>query len=80
MKIQASFVKDGRWWVAWRDDVPGALTQGATLKEARENLADAVRMIREPVDLSKLPRLPGSISTMCTPVLEAAERSEESHG
>lgn len=56
MKIQASFVKDGKWWVAWTDDVPGALTQGATLKEARENLADAVRMIREPVDLSKLPK------------------------
>jgi predicted RNase H-like HicB family nuclease len=56
MKIQASFVKDGKWWVAWTDDVPGALTQGATLKEARENLADAVRMIREPVDLSRLPK------------------------
>jgi predicted RNase H-like HicB family nuclease len=56
MKIQASFVKDGKWWVAWSDDIPGALTQGATLKEARENLADAVRMIREPIDLSKLPK------------------------
>ena len=55
-KIQANFVKDGKWWVGWTDDVPGALTQGATLKEARENLADAVRMIREPVDLSKLPK------------------------
>jgi hypothetical protein len=31
MKIQASFVKDGKWWVAWTDDVPCALTQGATL-------------------------------------------------
>ena len=59
MKIQASFVKNGKWWVAWSDDVPGALTQGATLKEARENLADAVRMIREPVDLSKLPQEQG---------------------
>jgi predicted RNase H-like HicB family nuclease len=56
MKIQASFVKHGKWWVAWTDDVPGALTQGATSKEARENLADAVRMIREPVNLSKLPK------------------------
>ena len=56
MKIQANFVKDGRWWVGWSDDVPGALTQGATLEEARENLADAVRMIREPVDLSQLPK------------------------
>ena len=56
MKIQASFVQDGKWWVGWTDDVPGALTQGATLEEARENLIDAVRMIWEPVDLSKLPR------------------------
>jgi predicted RNase H-like HicB family nuclease len=54
MKIQASFVQDGKWWVAWTDDIPGALTQGATLEEAPENLIDAVRMIREPVDLSKL--------------------------
>ena len=38
--------------VGWTDDVPGALTQGATLEEARENLIDAVRMIRESVDLS----------------------------
>jgi predicted RNase H-like HicB family nuclease len=56
MKIKASFVKDGKWWVGWTDDVPGALTQGATLEEARENLVDAVRMIQKPVDLSKLPK------------------------
>jgi hypothetical protein len=49
MKIQASFVRDGKWWVAWSDDVAGALTQGATLKEARENLAGDSR-----ADLSKL--------------------------
>ena len=56
MKIQASFVQDGNWWVAWTDDVPGALTQGSTLEEARENLIDAVRVMREPVDLAKLPK------------------------
>jgi predicted RNase H-like HicB family nuclease len=56
MKIQASFVQDGKRWVGWTDDVPGALTQGATLKEARENLIDAVRTMRDPVDLSKLPK------------------------
>lgn len=54
MKIQASFVKDGKWWVAWTDDVPEALTQGATLEDARKNLIDAVSMLQEPVDLSKL--------------------------
>jgi predicted RNase H-like HicB family nuclease len=56
MKIQASFVQDGKWWVGWTGDVPGALTLGVNLEEARENLIDAVRMIREPVDLAKLPK------------------------
>jgi predicted RNase H-like HicB family nuclease len=56
LKIRAKFVKDGKWWVAWTDDVPGALTQGETLEKARENLVDAVRMVQEPLDLSKLPK------------------------
>jgi len=56
MKIKATFVQDGDWWVAWTDDVPGALTQGATLEEARENLIDAVRHIQQPVDLTQLPK------------------------
>ena len=56
MKIKATFVQDGQWWVGWTDDVPGALTQGATLDEARENLIDAVRHIQEPVDLTRLPK------------------------
>jgi predicted RNase H-like HicB family nuclease len=56
MKIRATFVKDGKWWVAWTEDVPGALTQGVTLEEARENLIDAIHMIQEPVDLTQLPK------------------------
>ena len=56
MKIRANFVKQGKWWVAWTEEVPGALTQGATLEEARENLIDAIHMIQEPVDLSQLPK------------------------
>jgi hypothetical protein len=56
MKIKATFVQDGKWWVAWTDDVPGALTQGATLEEARENLIDAVHCIQEPVDLARVPK------------------------
>ena len=56
MKIKANFVQDGKWWVAWTDDVPGALTQGATLEEARENLVDAVHCIQEPVDLTRVPK------------------------
>ena len=56
MKIRATFVRDGNWWVGWTDDVPGALTQGATLEEARDNLIDAVRHMQEPVDLTRLPK------------------------
>ncbi len=54
MKIKATFVRDGDWWVAWTEDVPGALTQGATLQEARENVVDAVHMMLEPLDLAHL--------------------------
>ncbi len=56
MKIKATFVKDGKWWVAWTDDVPGAMTQGKTLEEAKENLIDAIREMQQPVDISKLPK------------------------
>jgi len=41
--------------VAWTDEVPGALTQGRTLREARENLKDAIALILEPVDYGSLP-------------------------
>jgi len=52
---QATFLKRSKWWVAWSDDVPGALTQGKTLLEARENLRDAIRLMLEPVDLVGMP-------------------------
>ncbi len=42
--------------MAWTEDVPGALTQGKTVEEARENLIDAIHMTLESVDLSKLPK------------------------
>ncbi len=56
MKIKATFVKDGKWWVAWTDDVPGALTQGKTIEEAKENLIDAIHEIQKPIDISSLPK------------------------
>lgn len=56
MKVKAIFIKDGEWWVAWTDDVPGAMTQGKTLQEARENLIDAIHEMQKPVDLSHLPQ------------------------
>ena len=55
MKVKVIFVRDGDWWVAWTDDVPGAMTQGKTIDEARENLIDAILEMQKPVDLSSLP-------------------------
>jgi predicted RNase H-like HicB family nuclease len=40
--LTATYVQDGPWIVAWIEEIPGAMSQGATLEEARENLADAV--------------------------------------
>jgi predicted RNase H-like HicB family nuclease len=48
-EYSAHFLDRGKWWVAWTDDVPGALTQGRTLHEARENLKDAIALMLEPV-------------------------------
>jgi len=48
-KVEAHFLHRGKWWVAWTDDVPGAMTQGRTLKEARENLKDAIHVMLGPL-------------------------------
>ena len=53
----ATFLKRDRWWVAWSQDVPGALTQGKTLAEAKANLRDAIRLMLAPADLESLPKL-----------------------
>ena len=41
-------------WVAWTDEVSGAVTQGRTLREARENLKDAIALMLEPLDQKRL--------------------------
>jgi predicted RNase H-like HicB family nuclease len=54
-KYNASFLNRGKWWVGWTDDLPGALTQGRTLEEARENLKDAIALMLEPAKVDELP-------------------------
>ncbi len=34
-------------YIAFVEELPGAITQGETLDEARENLAEAIRLILE---------------------------------
>jgi len=68
-KYRANFLRREQWWVGWTDDVPGALTQGETLEEARENLRDAIRLMQEPVRIEDLPD--ASPSDLIQEVIEA---------
>lgn len=35
--------QDGRWWIGWIEEIPGANSQGATREELMENLQSALR-------------------------------------
>jgi len=52
----ATDLKRDKWWVAWCEDIPGALAQGRTLAEARVNLRNAIRLMLKPEDLRHLPK------------------------
>jgi predicted RNase H-like HicB family nuclease len=39
--------KHGKWYVGYVEELPGANTQGRTLKEVRENLKEALTLIIE---------------------------------
>ena len=38
---------EGGWVAAWIEEIPGVVTQGRTVDEARENLRDALDMVLE---------------------------------
>ena len=46
-KYTAVFKKKGKWIAAWVEEIPGVNTQGRTLREARENLREALALILE---------------------------------
>ena len=46
-EFTAVFEKQGKWYVAYVEEVPGVNTQGKTLKEARENLKEALILVLE---------------------------------
>ncbi|MBI4310514.1 MAG: type II toxin-antitoxin system HicB family antitoxin [Chloroflexi bacterium] len=43
----AVFKREGNWWIASVEELPGANTQGKTLDEARENLKEAITLVLE---------------------------------
>ena len=47
LSLTAVYQQDGPWIVAWIVEIPGVITQGATLKEARESLLDALQLTLE---------------------------------
>lgn len=47
MHLTAVFQKVPEGYIGFVEELPGANTQGATLEEARENLAEAVALILE---------------------------------
>ncbi len=70
MRIRAKFIRDGEWWVAWTEDVPGAITDGATLAEARTKLLDEVRSSKAKVQALRARGVP----------VEYIVKEDEGHG
>lgn len=44
-KFTAVYRKDGKWYLGWVEEIPGVNTQGKTLKEAKENLKEALLLV-----------------------------------
>ena len=44
-KFTAVYKKSGKWYLGWIEEIPGANTQGKTLKETKENLKEALLLI-----------------------------------
>jgi predicted RNase H-like HicB family nuclease len=46
-QFTAVYKKTKSWFVAWIEEIPGVNTQGKTLKEARENLQEALFLVMD---------------------------------
>lgn len=46
-EFTAVYQKSGKWILAWIEEIPGVNTQGRTMKEAKENLKEALTLILE---------------------------------
>ncbi len=46
-EFTAIIERDGKWYVAYCPEIPGANGQGKTKEEARRNLAEAIALILE---------------------------------
>ena len=46
-QFTAIYRKHGKWYLGWVEELPGVNTQGKTLKEAKENLREALSLVLE---------------------------------
>ncbi len=46
-EFTAAYQKSGKWFLAWVEEIPGVNTQGRTLREAKSNLKEALRLVIE---------------------------------
>jgi len=46
-RFTLDYWKDGRWYVGRLREVPGVISQGRTVEELKENIADAYKLITE---------------------------------
>ena len=44
-QFTAVFEQQGKWWIGYVEELPGANTQGKTLDETRVNLKEAAQLI-----------------------------------
>ena len=52
----AIYKKTGKWYSAWVEEMSGVNTQGRTIKEARENLKEALALVIEANRLVNRPK------------------------
>ena len=45
--FEATIEKRDKWYIGWVDAVPGAFSQGRTVREVQENLQEAIQLILE---------------------------------
>jgi len=45
--FEATIEKRDKWYIGWVESVPGAFSQGRTIREVQENLKEAVQLILE---------------------------------
>lgn len=46
-QFTAVYMKRGKWYVGYVEEIPGVNTQGRTLTEAKENLREALTLVLE---------------------------------